>query len=161
MNGLVPALVAVLLAEVGPRGAALALGSGRAMIVFVVAAMIGASAVAGGMIAPRLAPHAEGLLIAVALGFAGWAQVARVARPATRRAVLLLFWRGGTALLVFALATRFSPASVGAGAALGLVAAVLLTPVVPGGAIVHLRRACAATLFVAAAILAVFALRLV
>ena len=161
MNGLIPALLAVFLAEVGPRGAALALRTGRATIVFVVAAVLAASAVGGGLIASRLAPNAEALLIAFALAFGGWAQVSRVAAPATMRNALLAFWRGGTSLLVFALATRFSPASVGLGAGLGLGAAALLGPSLPDGAWRVVRPICATLLFLAAAILAVVALRLV
>lgn len=161
MNGLIPALLAVLLAEVGPRGAALAFESGRTAIVFLVATIVAAAAVAGALLAPRLAPNAETLLIALALAFGGWAQASRVAPPATTRAALLAFWRGGTALLVFALATRFAPLSVGVGAAGGLGAAAVLGRLVDERAMRLVRRACVLVLLVAGAILAVVALRLV
>lgn len=160
MNGLIPALLAVLLAEVGPRGASLAAGGPRATVVFVVAAVVAGSAVGGGLVAPTLAPAARALLIAVALGFGAWAQVGRLAPATTTRGALFAFWRGGTALLVFALATWFPPVSVLLGAALALVVAALagVSPVA-APIVARLRRPCAAALLAAAAIIATLALR--
>lgn len=161
MNGLIPALLAVLLAEVGPRGTALAFEAGRTTIVFLIAGVLAAAAVAGALLAPRLAPNAETLLIALALAFGAWAQASRVPPPATTRAALLAFWRGGTTLLVFALATRFAPLSVGVGAAGGLAVTAMLGRLIDARAMRFVRRGCLLVLLVAAASLAIVALRLV
>ena len=161
MNGLIPALVAVLLTEVGPRGAVYAAASGRLRTVFAIAALVAASAVAGSLIAPRLAPHAETLLIALALGFSAWAQVVHIVPGTTTRAALFAFWRGGTAFLVLALAARFEAASVGIGAAIALFVAAAFGPSVTALSTPLVRRLCAGLLLGAGAALAVIGLRLV
>jgi Ca2+/H+ antiporter, TMEM165/GDT1 family len=163
MNGFVPALVAVLLAEIGPR-ALLYADAGRHRIVLgVIAALVAAAGIAGTLLAGELTEWADALMIAIALTFAAVGQVQRI-RPAVGFVrVVSAFWSGGVLILVFALATRFGPVAAITGGLAGLVAAAVLTRALAGGAIPlqPIRWAAAGILTLAGAVIAVGALRLV
>ena len=163
MNGFVPALLAVLLAEFGPRALSYTAAPYRETLGWMAAAMVFAAGAGGIVVAPQMTIHAENLMLGIALAFAGAGQIGRV-RPATGFvANLALFWRGGSPLLAFAVAARFAGIATLLGAAGGLVAAVLLSlaaranrwPLDP------LRRIGGALLLASGAFCAVTGLRLV
>ena len=159
MNGFIPALVAVLLAELGPRAAMLrAAASGRLMVA--VAALLVAAAVAGQAVAPQLTDWAAGLMAGVALALAGVGQWQRIVPRQGMVAVLAGFWGGGSLLIVFAFAARFGAIMTVSGALAGLAAAVAAAD-----ARAHLsavaRRPAGAALLVAGLVIAAVGLRLV
>ncbi len=127
MNGLVPALLAVLLAEFGPRALSYAASPRREMLGWVAAALVFGAGASGILVAPSMTIWAETLLLGIALVFAGIGQLGRVRPVSGFRGNLALFWRGGTPLLAFALAARFPGIASLPGAAAGVVAAVVLS----------------------------------
>jgi MFS superfamily sulfate permease-like transporter len=76
--------------------------------------------------------------------------------------VVVTFWRGGTTLIVFALAARYGAVAAAFGALAGLVAAAVATRAIAGSAVPQraVRWACALALAVGAFVIAVQALRL-
>jgi len=163
MNGFVPILVAVLLAEFGPRALPYARTAGRAAVAVVMIAAIVAAAVAGHYVAPGLTGWADALMIAVALIFAAVGQVQRVAPVTGFVPVVASFWRGGTPLLAFAFAARFGLIATIAGAVCGVVAAVITSSIADEAPVpvAPIRTGSAVILALAAGIVAVQALRLV
>ena len=163
MNGFVPALVAVLLAEWGPRAALIWQGPQRERSLWGVAALVFAAGAAGTLVGPMLTGWAEALMVGIALIFAAIGQLQRV-KPVTatwRR--LWTFWSGGTPLIVFALAAPFGALAASFGALAGLGLAVALTLGAFDAKIGErpLRLASALILFVVGAGAAVGGLRLV
>lgn len=160
MNGLVPVLIAVLLAEFGPRAAVYAGSSWRSAAPWLIAASIATASVAGGLIAPSMTEWADALLIAIALGFAAIGQVQRVKPVSGMFRTIITFWQGGAPLLAFAFATRFGAPVVALGAVGGLIAVAVLTRVASEAPVKPIRWAAAAILAVAAMVVAIGALRL-
>lgn len=162
MNGLVPVLVAVLLAEFGPRAALYADARMRSVAPWIIIASIVAASAGGALVAPGLTGWADAFLIAIALAFGAVGQAQRI-RPATGLIpVTVAFWQGGVPLIAFAFAARFGAISVAAGALTGVAAAAILTRVVPPGLIpaMAIRWVAVAALAIAAIAVAVGALRL-
>lgn len=161
--GLIPALLAVLLAEVGERALMLRSAGGRGAFVAIVAGLIAAGTVAGALIAPRMTLPARDLMLGVALLLAGVTQLRRVKPISGSWRGALQFWQGGTLLLAFALAARFEAWSVAPGIAGGLLAALVLThaATTAGLALPLLRRVAAGVLLIAGAVCALGALRLI
>lgn len=162
MNGLVPVLVAVILAEFGPRATLYANARPRDPSIWLIAASIIAAAIAGELVAPSLTGWADAFLIAIALTFAALGQVQAVKPVTNWFAVVVGFWHGGVPLIAFAFATRFGAPAVAAGALAGLVASAALTRITAGGPEIvrPIRWAAAGILLIAAAITAIGALRL-
>lgn len=163
MNGFIPALVAVLLAEIGPRALFYA-EAGRHRIVLVTMAVLVALAGTGGaLLARELTEWSNALMIAIALLFAAVGQVQRIRPAAGIVPVVAAFWSGGVLILVFTIAIRFGPVAAVAGGLAGLVAAAVLTRALVDGGIPlqPVRWAAATVLTLASAFIAVGALRLV
>lgn len=159
MNGLIPVLIAVLLAEFGPRAMLVTEMRWRdAALSFTILA----AAFAGTQVAPSLTGWANAFLIAISLGFGALGQVQRVKPVAGTIRGIVAFWQGGVPLIVFAFATRFGFITVTVGALAGLVAAAILTRVANGSniPIAPVRWAAATILAVAALVVAIGALRL-
>jgi hypothetical protein len=163
MNGFVPALVAVLLAEIGPRALIYADGGRRRNVIIVMGVLIILSGTGALAIAAQLTEWADALMIAIALIFASLGQLQRIRPTAGFIPTVSAFWSGGVLLLVFALATRFGPVATIAGAMGGLAAAAILTRALIAGAVPlqPVRWAAATFLALASAFMAVGALRLV
>lgn len=141
MEAFVPALVAALFAGVGDRPASIAArlaGGNRPLLLIwgvIVLAHAAAAAVAaglGGLIAPMLNPEARGLLVALALVFAGGGAMARVIRGDKNRrdraggtmlaflSLTMIALFDATAFLTFAFAARGpSPITAALGAVVG------------------------------------------
>ncbi len=163
MNGFIPALVAVLLAEIGPR-ALFYLESGRHRIVLVaILVLVTIAGTSGIWLAHELTEWSNALMIAIALAFAAIGQLQRVRPAAGIIPVVAAFWSGSVLILVFALAIRFGPAASVGGAIAGMLAAALLTRAMVDGGIPlqPVRWAATAILMLASATVAVSALRLV
>ena len=163
MNGFVPAIVAVMLAEMGPRALLYADARRQEIILWFIAALVFLAGAAGVLAGRTMNAWANALMIAIALLFAAVGQLQRV-KPATGAIrTLAAFWRGGVLLLVFALATRFGPFAASFGGLAGMAAAAVLTRVLlsNGVPMQPIRWAAAALLAIAAGFLAVGALRLV
>lgn len=163
MNGFIPALVAILLAEVGPRALHYA-GAGRHRIVPIAMLVLVGLAGSGGVVLGReLTEWANALVIAIALLFAAVGQLQRVRPAAGIIPVVSAFWSGGVLILVFALAIRFGPLAAIGGGVVGLVAAAIVTHTLVGGGIPlqPVRWGAAAILTMASAFMTVGALRLV
>jgi hypothetical protein len=158
MNGLVPVLIAVLLAEFGPRAALYADARLREPTPWIIAASVIAASVAGGLTGSGLTAWADAFLIAIALAFAAFGQVQNVRARAGTLPVALAFWQGGTPLLAFAFAARFGAPAVAAGALMGLIVAAILTRA--AGSTAVFRWIAAAALAIATVVVAVGALRL-
>lgn len=163
MNGLVPVLIAVLLAEFGPRAEIYAGARRFGAPLLVIVAGVVAAALAGILVAPTLTDWADAFLIAIALAFAAMGQAQRVKPMTGRASTIMAFWRGGVPLIAFAFATRFGAVTVMAGTLAGLVAAAILTRAAHGNAIpiVPVRWFAVAILAVAAIVVAIGALRLI
>ena len=147
MNGFVPALVAVLLAEWGPRAALLWRAPRRELVLWCAAAMIFAAGAAGTLVGPMLTGWAESLMIGVALVLAAIGQLQRIKPVTAPGRVLWTFWSGGTILLVFALAAPFGALAASFGALAGLALAIVTAE---AGLPVRLVRSCAALILVVA-----------
>ncbi len=163
MNGFIPVLIAVALAELGPRARLYAGARRYEMALWIVVLLIFVAAAAGTLVGPQLTGWADALLIAIALAFAAVGQLQRV-EPATGVwRTVAAFWSGGVLLLTFAFAARFGPFAAAFGAIGGLIAAVVIGRMTAAGAvpIQPLRWGASALLFGAAAIIAANALRLV
>lgn len=182
MDALIPALVAVLLAEIGGKNqrlahrAALAGFSSTRIILALLATLIvglGIAALGGSWIGKMLTPDARLLLAALALLFAGVPMLLPVrVSPATPPRHLLASFATGqfgdsAQFIVFALAARGDmPVFAAAGGMIGALIAslppLLLAQEWPGRVPVKpLRLVAAALLIVAGFALAVRALRLV
>ena len=163
MNALIPMLVAVLLAETGPRGAQFAALPRRTAAIVIMALAIGAAATGGLLVAPDMSPRARVLLVAIALVFAGAGQFARVrpARPGTLGTVLMVA-RTGVPLLAFALACwQAESAGVVAGGLFGFIGAVVLSGQLPPRYAGVASRSGAGVLITTGVIVALSALRLI
>jgi hypothetical protein len=163
MNGFIPALVAVLLADVGPRALYYAEAGRHRIVLFAMFVLIAMAGTGGALLARELTEWANALMIAIALLFAAVGQVQRIRPAAGIIPVVSAFWSGGVLILVFALAIRFGPAAAIGGGLAGLTAAAILTRTFVGGGIPlqPVRWAAAAVLALASASIAVGALRLV
>lgn len=163
MNGFIPALVAVLLAEVGPRALLYAEAGRHRIVLFAMVVLVALAGTGGVLIAPQLTDWANALMIAIALLFAAVGQVQRIRPAAGIIPVVSAFWSGGVLILVFALSIRFGPVAAIGGGLAGLIAADVLTRALVGGSIPlqPVRWAAAVVLTLASAFIAVAALRLV
>jgi hypothetical protein len=163
MNGFIPALLAVMLAEMGPRALLYAEARRQKVALWLIAALVFVTGAAGVLTRPFMNVRASALIIGIALLFAATGQLQRVAPAKGPIRTLAAFWRGGVLILVFALATRFGPFAASFGALAGMLAAAIATHgLLAGGVpIKPIRWAAAALLAGAAAFLAVGALRLV
>ena len=163
MNGFVPALVAVMLAELGPRALLYADARRQEIVLWFIAAVVFIAGAAGVFAGRPMNAWANALMIAIALAFAAIGQLQRFAPATGAIRTLGAFWRGGVLILVFALATRFGPFAASFGALAGMAAAAVVTKtlIANGIPVRPVRWAAAAVLAVAAAFLAVGALRLV
>ncbi|MEP6784988.1 MAG: hypothetical protein ABI898_04510 [Sphingomonadales bacterium] len=162
MNGLVPVLIAVLLAEFGPRSAIYADARLRDPSLWVIALGVIAAAIAGALVAPTLTGWADAFLIAIALTFAALGQAQKVKLATGPIPVIVAFWRGGVPLIAFAFATRFGALTVGLGALGGLLIAAVMTRVADssGMNVIPIRWAAVLVLGIAAVVVATGALRL-
>ena len=163
MNGFVPAIVAVMLAELGPRALLYADARRQEIVLWFIAAVVFIAGAAGVFAGRTMNAWANALMIAIALAFAAVGQLQRIAPATGAIRTLAAFWRGGVLILVFALATRFGPFAASFGALAGMAAAAVITRtlIANGIPVRPVRWAAAAVLAVAAAFLAVGALRLV
>ena len=163
MNGFVPAIVAVMLAELGPRALLYADARRQEIVLWFIAAVVFIAGAAGVFAGRTMNAWANALMIAIALAFAAVGQLQRIAPATGAIRTLAAFWRGGVLILVFALATRFGPFAASFGALAGMAAAAVITRtlIANGIPVQPVRWAAAALLAVAAAFLAVGALRLV
>ncbi len=163
MNGFVPAIVAVMLAELGPRALLYADARRQEIILWFIAALVFVAGAAGVFAGRTMNAWATALMIAIALVFAAFGQLQRITPAAGAIRTLAAFWRGGVLLLVFALATRFGPFAASFGALAGMAAAAIITRtlIANGIPVQPVRWAAAALMTIAAAFLAVGALRLV
>ena len=130
MNGLIAALIAVLLAEIGDR-AAIVRHDVRLMSLVSLALII-LAAITGHVVAPSLNDRAVMLMIGIALAFAALAQRTAVSRPSSRTGRVAIAWSGGTPMLVAAFAAYFAAGPVAIGAGVGMAAAVMLTDITSG-----------------------------
>lgn len=163
MNGFIPALLAVMLAEVGPRALLYADARRQESILWVIAALVFAVGAAGYFAGRTMTEWADALMIAIALVFAAVGQMQKL-RPAKGLVpTVAAFWRGGTLILVFALAARFGPLAASFGGLAGLAGAAVVTRALlaSGVPMAPLRWGAAVVLLIGAAIIGVQALRLV
>lgn len=163
MNGFVPVLVAVLLAEIGPRSMLYARAGRRDIVLWVAALIVFGASAAGHVIGPQMTGWADALMISIALVFAALGQMQRVTTAKALVPVLWAFWSGGVGILAFAFAARFGALTTAFGTLGGMLAAALITPHIPANGIPMrpVRGAAVLVLIVTAAIIAVNALRLV
>jgi putative Ca2+/H+ antiporter (TMEM165/GDT1 family) len=180
MEALMPALVAGLALGVGDRTswlAAIKADQGKSPIGILLAAALAfglgnAAAAQAGLFMPRMTPHAANLLLALALGFAGFGALTGTKRPdsfARWPAFLGLFVLGfgeGMQFVTFALANKASiPAFAAVGATVGTLAAIAPAAFLGEAAwarlpIRHVRIATGILFLLVAAVLAAGALRL-
>ena len=163
MNGFVPAIVAVMLAEMGPRALLYADARRQEIALWLIAAAIFLSGAEGVFAGRTMNAWATALMIAIALLFAAIGQLQRVVSATGSIRTLAAFWRGGVLILVFALSTRFGPFAASFGGLAGMAAAAVATRALlaSGVPMQPIRWASAALLAIVAAFLAVGALRLV
>jgi hypothetical protein len=163
MNGFVPAIVAVMLAEMGPRALLYAEARRQEIALWLIAAAVFLAGAAGVFAGRTMNAWATALMIAIALLFAAIGQLQRAAPATGAIRTLGAFWRGGVLILVFALSTRFGPFAASFGGLAGMAAAAILTRVLlnNGVPMQPIRWVAAAVMIVAAGFLAVGALRLV
>lgn len=163
MNGFIPALVAVMLAEMGPRAMLYAAARRHQAGLWLIAVLVLLAGAAGALTKSMMNVRAATLMIAIALLFAAVGQLQRIAPAKGTFRTLTAFWRGGVPILVFALATRFGPLSACFGALGGMLGAAVTTRALQAGGVPMkpIRWAAAALLAIVAAFLAVTALRLV
>jgi len=162
MNGFIPALVAALLAEIGPRALLYADARRNEIALWLIAAAVFAAGAAGVFVAKTMNGRASALMTAIALLFAALGQLQRIKPAAGAMRTLAAFWRGGVLLLVFALATRFGPFAASFGALGGMAAAAVTTRVLLANSVPMqpIRWGAAAVLAGAAGWIGVGALRL-
>jgi hypothetical protein len=163
MNGVIPALVAVMLSEMGPRALLYADARRQEVGLWLIAALVFFAGAAGALTRPMLNVRASALMIAIALVFAAAGQFQRVAPAKGTIRTVAAFWRGGVLILVFALATRFGPFAASFGALAGMLAAAIATHALRAGGVpmTPIRWAAATLLAGTGALLAADSLRLV
>ncbi len=163
MNGFIPALVAVMLAEMGPRALLYADARRQEIGLWLIATLVFLAGAAGVLTRPVMNVRAAALMIAIALAFAALGQLQRVPPATGAVRTLAAFWRGGVLILVFALAVRFGPFAASFGALAGMLAAAVATRALLAGGVPMqpIRWAAATLLALVAAFLCVDALRLV
>ncbi len=162
MNGFVPALLAVLLGEIGPRALTYARAGRREIVLWAIVIIVLAATIAGQEFAYYTADWAKAVMIAIAVAFAGIGQL-RAPPPAKAiMPVIRTFWFGSTGLIAFIFAARFGALIVFFGTLAGLASAALITPVAAanGFPIRGLRLAAAVILLLAASVIMIGALRL-
>jgi hypothetical protein len=163
MNGFIPALLAVMLAELGPRALLYAEARRHEAILWLIAALVFVVGAAGFFVGRTMTEWADALMIAIALALAAIGQMQKL-RPASGLVpTVVAFWRGGTLILVFALAARFGPLAASFGGLAGMAGAAVLTRMLTSSGVpmVPLRWGAAIILFIGAAVIGVQALRLV
>ncbi|CAN5338923.1 hypothetical protein BH09PSE3_BH09PSE3_04370 [soil metagenome] len=123
MNALIPAFVAVLLAEIG--GSLVIFGRERRIVAAVVMVLLVAIAAIGGWsITAMLITPARTLLLGLALLFAGWAQFGQPAKIIGKPTIItsaLTLYRSPAPFLAFAFASLMNaPLSAAAGTIAGV-----------------------------------------
>jgi hypothetical protein len=160
----IPALLAVLLAEAGGRSALFARLPHLGFAALIMGVAVGASAVAGQMMAPAMTAHARALMLSLALliAAAGWFEKPLAEPPAARWDTLRLVWRSSTPFLAFAFAI-WKGAAIGAaaGALTGFAGAVLLGSVAPAAILRPVRAMALTAIAVTGLYSALWALRLI
>ena len=161
MNGIIPALLAVLFAELGERSAMFANVRARASFAGILGILIAVAAAGGAMVAPEMNERAETLMVAIALLFAGIGQFRRPKAVDRFDRVLFTFWGGGTLLIAFAFGAKFGPLTAALGTILGLGGALTLSVAAKGAGwkLTALSRSGAVILIIVSGIIAPFALR--
>ncbi len=166
MTVFIPALIAVLLAELGGRATMFLRLPRLPLAAIVLGLAVGIAAVAGAGMAPAMTANARALLLGLALILTGSGQFGAAPAggvPATTRATLLFVWRSGAPFLAFAFSI-WKAAAIGAaaGALAGVVGAVALGALSWGPVVlVRIRRAAGSALIVTGFYLILWALRLV
>lgn len=135
MSSLVPALVAVLLAETGGRARALARMPRMGLADLVMVFAVSAAAVGGVAVAPIMNANARALMIGLALALAAAGQLRNSAvesQPLTPTAAVALPLRTNAPFLAFAFAIwRGEAAGAAIGTLAGMAAAALLSSLLP------------------------------
>ena len=152
-----------MLAELGPRALLYADARRQEIVLWFIAALVFVAGAAGVFAGRTMNACATALMIAIALVFAAVGQLQRIAPATGAIRTLAAFWRGGVLILVFALATRFGPFAASFGGLAGMAAAAIITRTLTANGIPvqPVRWAAAALMTIAAAFLAVGALRLI
>jgi Ca2+/H+ antiporter, TMEM165/GDT1 family len=162
VNALIPALVAVLLAELGGRVSTLGEAQRPLGLAAIAGAAIAAAAVGGSLLAPSMTPWARLLLLALALIFGGVNQFAKHKTLPDARGLgpsILLVWRSSAPFSAFAFSAWLAaPIGSAAGAILGLGIAVASAPL---ARLTRPRQAMGSLLILGGLISALMALRLV
>lgn len=164
MTVLIPAMLAVLLAEFGRNSG---YGAFRFQMTATTALgiAVGVSAAAGLAVAPMMTAHARALLLALALFLTGAGQFGRLTVTPSRVSrfdELRLVWRSGAPFLAFAFAAwKAAPVGAAAGALLGIAASVALGTRSSGRMLTAARRSAGTILIVIAVYAATWALRLI
>ncbi len=166
MNGLIPTLIAVLLAEIGGRSqVALRLpryGWGDRVLAMTVAL----AAVGGSIVAPTMTDRARALLLGLALLAAAWGQRGNVdpdgsTTPSGFYAILAFMWRSNVAFLTFAFAAwKGGPGGAMFGALFGFLGAIAISTFALPGILARLRIGAAVVLATTGLYSALWALRL-
>ena len=161
MNGLIPALVAVLLAELGERAVFLSTARQRGLLAAIVALALIAAATDGSVVAMELNQRGATMMTGIALLLAATGQVRRPKPGDALWRQIVTFWSGGTLLLTFALAARFGAATTLPGAAIGLAVAIALSRAAhaTGWKLLALARVAALALAIVGTVTALGALR--
>jgi hypothetical protein len=160
----IPALLAVLLAEAGGRSALFARLPHLAFAALILGVAVGASAVAGQLMAPAMTANARALMLGLALmiAAAAWFEKPRVEPPATLWGTLKMVWRSSTPFLAFAFAIwKGGAMGAAAGALAGFAGAVLLGTMVPVSILRPVRAVALAVIAGTGLYSALWALRLI
>jgi hypothetical protein len=160
----VPALLAVLLAEAGGRSAVFARLPHLTLAALTLGIAVGASAVAGQLMAPAMTAHARALMLGLALiiAAAGWFEKPLAEPPTTLGGTVRLVWRSSTPFLAFAFAIWKSGAiGAAAGALAGFALAVLLGSIVAATILRPIRALALAAIAATGIYAALWALRLI
>jgi hypothetical protein len=161
---LIPALIVVLLAEAGGRSTLFTRLPHLGLAALILGIAVGASAVAGQLMAPAMTAHARALMLGLALliAAAGWFEKPLAEPPATLWGTLRLVWRSSTPFLAFAFAIwKGGALGAAAGALMGFAGAVLLGTLVPAAILRRARPVALAAIAVTGLYAALWALRLI
>lgn len=164
MTSFIPALLAVLLAEAGGRSALFARLPRLTLAALILGIAVGASAVAGQIMAPMMTANARALMLGLALiiAAAAWFEKPLATLPETLWGTLRLVWRSSTPFLAFAFAIwKGGALGAAAGALAGFAGAVVLGMLVPGPILRRVRGVALAAIAATGVYAALWALRLI
>jgi hypothetical protein len=166
VNTFIPALIAVLLAEIGGRSTLFARLPKLSLAATLLGLSVGIAAFAGFSLASTMNAQARALMLGVALILTGFGQFGKAPAgdpPATFIGTFLFVWRSGAPFLAFAFAIwKSAPIGAAAGALVGIVGAVALgaVPMAPVPW-VWIRRSAGVTMTVIGIYAALWALRVI